>query len=288
MGLSFYLSEAFIAGDIIDPIDSFIGDGVTSTFVLVNKSVQRLASTITVDGNQYYQYNGGFTKDILANSFTLSVIPPFNSQIVAPGITQLVSDVFDQDPVPGVVDPLVSEKAFWFGDTTDIQNQYYTGLPSLPGIQISLTDLISSIGAQTSWCQFASADPTTGLAMTYEATGAILYTAPINAFGTLTASAANGASSVMCAEASSFLVGDYLYLNVGGGNQEIRKVSTLSASSIGFTTNFDFSHASGETIMTMGRKAWLKVTMPVNAANNTATNFYDLALRGLGRIVSRV
>lgn len=288
MGLQFYLSEAFIAGDIIDPIDSFIGDGVTSTFVLVNKSVQRLASTITVDGNQYYQYNGGFTKDILANSFTLVSTPAFNAQIVAPGITQLISDVFDQATVPGVVDPLVSEKAFWFGDTTDIQNQYYIGLPSLPGIQISLTDLISSIGAQTSWCQFASADPTTGLAMTYEATGAILYTAPINAFGTLTASAANGASSVMCAEASSFLVGDYLYLNVGGGNQEIRKVSTLSASSIGFTTNFDFSHASGETIMTMGRKAWLKVTMPVNAANNTATNFYDLALRGLGRIVSRV
>lgn len=288
MGLQFYLSEAFIAGDIIDPIDSFIGDGVTSTFALVNKSVQRLASTITVDGNQYYQYNGGFTKDILANSFTLVSTPAFNAQIVAPGITQLISDVFDQATVPGVVDPLVSEKAFWFGDTTDIQNQYYTGLPSLPGIQISLTDLISSIGAQTSWCQFASADPTTGLAMTYEATGAILYTAPINAFGTLTASAANGASSVMCAEASSFLVGDYLYLNVGGGNQEIRKVSTLSASSIGFTTNFDFSHASGETIMTMGRKAWLKVTMPVNAANNTATNFYDLALRGLGRIVSRV
>ena len=286
--MEFYLDESFTPGSIIDPVDSFTGDGITSTFILVNKSVQRLASTITVDGNQYYQYNGGFTKDISTNSFTLSIIPTLNSQIVAPGITQLVSDVFDQDPVPGIVNPLISEKAFWFGDTADIQNQYYKNLPNLAGIELSLVDLVSSVGAQTAWCQFASADPTTGLAMTYEATGASLYTAPISAFGTLTASAANGASSIMCAEASSFLVGDYLYLNVGSGNQEIRKVATLSASGIGFTTNFDFSHASGETVMTMGRKAWLKVTMPVNATANTATNFYDLALRGLGRIVSRV
>lgn len=288
MGLQFFLDESFTAGALIDPVDSFIGDGVTSTFTLVNKTAQRLGSTIQVDGNQYYQYNGGFTKDTLANTFTLVSTPAYNAQIVAPGISQLISDVFDQAVVPGVTDPLISEKAFWMGDTTDIQNQYYRGLPSLSGIQISLTDLISSIGAQTSWCQFASADPTTGLAMTYEATGATMYTAPISAFGTLTASSAVGASSVMCAEASSFLVGDYLYLNVGGGNQEIRKVSTLSASSIGFTTNFDFSHASGETVMTMGRKFWLKVTMPVDGASNTATNFYDLALRGLGRIVSRV
>lgn len=288
MSLQFFLSEAFIAGDLIDPVDWFTGDGVTSTFVLVNKSVQRLASTITVDGNQYYQFNGGFTKDILANSFTLSAIPPFNSQIVAPGITQLVSDVFDQEVVPGVTNPLISEKAFWMGDTTDIQNQYYKGLPSNPGIQISLTDLISSIGAQTSWCQFASADPTTGLAMTYEATGATIYTAPLSAFGALTASSVVGASSIMCSAASTFLVGDYVYLNVGDVNQEIRKVASLNASGMGFTTNFDFSHASGETVMTMGRKFWLKVTMPVDGASNTATNFYDLALRGVGRIVSRV
>ena len=115
MGLEFFIDESFTSGSIVDPSDSFTGDGVATTFVLQNKSVQRLSSTIQVEGVQYYQYSGGFTKDIGTNSFTLSSPPPLNSQISAPGITQITVPVFDQNIVPGVSNPSVKEVPIWIG-----------------------------------------------------------------------------------------------------------------------------------------------------------------------------
>lgn len=288
MAINFYLDESFTPGSALDPVDWYTGDGITSTFVLVNKSVQRLSSTVQANSIQYYEYNAGFSKSIPGNSFTLSSVPPLNSQIVAPGISQLVSAVFDQDVVEGVVDPRVSEVPFWMGDSSDIHIQYYTNLPQASGIQISLVDLISATGAQTSFCQFACADPTTGLAMTYGATGADLYTGPISAFGVTNASAAAGASSILCSTASSFYVGDYVYFNIGSVNQEIRKIASKTTSSMTFSTEFDFNHDAGETLYAMGRKFWLKTTIPTNYANNQPVNYYDLGLRRRGRIVSRV
>lgn len=290
MSIHFYIDESFTSGSELDPVDVFTGDGVTATFVLTKKPVQRLGSTITVDGNQYYQYNGGFTKDIGTNSFTLNAIPPLGSTIVAPGISEIAFDVFDTDDVPGVTDPRVKEAPLWIGDSTEINNQYYINLPQYSGIQITISDLVSSIGAQSSWVQLASADPTTGVALTYAATGEALYTPAIRAFGVVSASAAAGASSIICTSASSFAVGDYAILNIGSPSQEIRKIATISSASsiLGFTTTFDFSHYSSELVFAMGRKFWVKVTIPEDAAGGQATNFYDLSPTRKGRIVSRV
>lgn len=288
MAIYYYSDESFTGSSQLDPVDSYVGNGVTSTFVLINKSVQRMSSTAQANSVQYYQYNGGFTKDTGNNSFTLSSVPPLNSQIVAPGISQLVASVFDQNPVDGVTNPLVSEVPFWMGDSSTIHLQYYTNLPQASGIQISMVQLISGTGAELSFCQFACADPTTGLAMTYGATGGTLSTGPISAFGTLTASAAAGASSIFCGTASAFYVGDYVILNIGSVNQEIRKIASKTTSSMTFSTAFDFSHVSGETVYACGRKFWLKTTMPLNFANNLPVNYYNLGLRRRGRIVSRV
>ena len=291
MALLIFLDESFTSGAALDPVDTFTGDGVTSTFVLVNKSVQRLGSTITVDGNQYYQYNGGFTKDIGTNSFTLAAIPPLGSTIVAPGINQITFPVFDQETVPGVTDPRVKEQPLWIGDSTDINNQYYINMPQYSGIQISMNDLVSSVGAQISWCQIACASPTDGTALTYGATGEAMYTSAIRAFGVVAASAVAGASSILCTTASTFQAGDYAILNIGNASQEIRKIASVSSASggvINFTTGFDFSHYVNELIFTCGRKFWVKVTCPVDAAGDQAYNFYDVAPRRLGRIVSRV
>lgn len=291
MAIQFFIDESFTVGSALDPLDIFTGDGVTSTFVLVNKSVQRMADTVTVDGNQYYQYNGGFTKNVSGNSFTLAAIPPLGSTIVVPGINRLTFPIFDQNDVPGVTDPRVKEIPVWIGDGTTINNDYYINLPQFSGIELSIVDNVSSVGAQSAWCQIACADPTTGLPLTYAATGAAVYTAAIQAFGTASASAVAGASSIFCAAASSFAVGDYVVLNIGSATQEVRKISVVSSASggfLGFTTGFDFPHYTSELIFTCGRKFWVKVTIPENAANNQATNFYDLSPRRRGRIVSRV
>lgn len=290
MSLELYLDESFTSGSIVDPVDTFTGNGVSATFVLVNKSVQRLGSTIQVEGNQYYQYNGGFTKDIGTNSFTLSVVPTFGARVVAPGISQLVFPVFDQNVVSGVTNPRQFELPVWIGDGTEIQNQYYLNLPQNAGIEISLVDLVSSTGAQVNWGQFAAASTTTGAALSYGATGVPLYTAGLSAFGVLSASAAAGASSIFCTTASAFTVGDYVIFNIGNSSQEVRKISSIvnSTGFMIFTTLFDFNHLSNETVINCGRKFWCKITIPTNATNNTAVNFYDLAIRRRGRVVSRL
>lgn len=288
MTLEFFQDESLTTGSVVDPVDTFVGDGVTSTFVLVNKNVQRMGSTVQVGSTQYYQYNGGFTKDIGTNSFTLSVVPPVGAQIVAPGISQVVSYVFDQSVVPGVTNPRVSDVPIWIGDTTSIQNQYYLPLPSDSGIAVSLVDTISSVGAQVSWCQFAAASPSTGNALSYGPTGATFYTPGISAFSTVASAVVAGASSVLLASASAFSAGDYVYFNVGNSSQEIRKVSSISVNTLLLTTGLDFSHSIDETVITCGRKFWLRVTIPPGAAGNEAVNFYDLALRRQCRVVSRV
>jgi len=99
MSIVIFSDESFSAGSQLDPVDTFVGDGVTTTFVLVNKSVQRLGATIQAGGTLYNFYNttgATFTTNALLNSFTLSSAPPAGAQIVAPGITQLVSAAFDQ------------------------------------------------------------------------------------------------------------------------------------------------------------------------------------------------
>lgn len=289
MGLEFFIDESFTSGSIVDPSDSFTGDGVATTFVLQNKSVQRLSSTIQVEGVQYYQYSGGFTKDIGTNSFTLSSPPPLNSQISAPGITQITVPVFDQNIVPGVSNPRVKEVPIWIGDGSTINNNIYSNLPQYSGIQIAIVDVISSTGAQASWCQFAAA-AVNGTALTYGATGAPLYTPPISSFGVLSQNSSAGASSIFCTTASSFTAGDYVYLNIGQANQEVRKINSITSSTgrMDLATALDFSHITGETVITCGRKFWLKVTIPLNAANNQPVNFYDIAISRLGRVISRV
>ena len=178
MSIQFFSDESFSAGSQLDPVDTFVGDVTTKTFVLVNKSVQRLGATIQVGGTLYNFYNGDFTVSIAGNSFTLNTAPPANSLIVAPGITQLVSAAFDQSIVPGVTNPRVSQVPFYMGDIQNINSQYYIGYPTFAGIEISLNNLVSSIGAQTSWCQLACSDPVLGTALTYLPTATNLYTGP--------------------------------------------------------------------------------------------------------------
>lgn len=289
MALSFYIDESFTSGSTLDPVDTFTGNGSTTTFTLTQKSAQRLSSTIQAGSSQYYQYNGGFTKNTGTNTFTLSTPPGINTQIVAPGISQIVCPVFDQNVVTGVTNPRVYETPVWFGDGSTIQNFSYSNLPTLAGIEISLVDLVSSVGAQTSWCQLAPAN-VNGTVGTYGAAGAALLTSPLTAFGTTLASSVASSNAIFCATASTFIAGDYIVINIGTASQEYRKVTVINNTTgqMTLSTNLDFGHAAGEAVFTCGRKFYLKVTIPTNAASNTATNFYDLALRRRGRIISRV
>lgn len=287
--LYFFYNTPFSIGTQLDPQDTFVGTGVQTNFVLQNKSIGELGSTITANNVQYAQYSSGFTKDAGTNSFTLATAPPLGANIVAPGISALTAAAFDNE-VEGETNPRIAEVPFWYGDPYNINQFEYFGFPSDPGIEISLANLTSGYGAESSWCALACASPSGG-ALTYGATGASLWVAPLFAIGSLAASANAGASSILVGAASSgFISGDYICINPGGSNFEICHVSDMNASIWRLYLDSggpNFNHAPGELVFTALRKGWVRVEIPLNQTNNSAANYYNLGFRRKGRIIAR-
>lgn len=275
MPLDIYRDEPFNEGTLVDLVDIFTGDGSTVTFTVSNKTGTRIGSTIQFDNIQYYQYNGGFTKS--GNSFTLDSAPPENSQGVVPGITTITISAFDQDDIPGQTTPREAEVALYLVDPTEAALYEYENLPTNSGIALCFSDLITSTGADTTWVQLACSDPSTGLALSYLATGECLYTPNISSFGLLASSISSGASSFMCDSASDFIDGDYIVINSGNPTQEITKISSIDETTI-YTEELNFAHSAGETIYACGRKFWMKLTIPLDAFEGEAVNDYSLAL----------
>lgn len=279
MSLLVYKDTPFFSGNQVDEVDVYTGNGVTTTFVLSRKTVSRLAATVQFDATQYYSYNSGFVKTL--TGFTTNTAPPLNSQGIAPGLTNLLFDqLFDQDNIPGTTSPRVQEIPLYIADSSDIPLYKYTQIPSLPGIELSIVDFVSSAGALTSFIQLACAQSdATGAALTYQATGTALYTGVLTAFGGLLASSAASASSILVDLASSFTLGDYVYLNAGQPTQEIVKFIGYSPPYTMLLTGATYPHSKGETVYACGRKFWMKCTVPLNETGGQAANFIDLSLR---------
>lgn len=279
MALIVYRDAPFFSGTEVDQSDFFTGTGATTAFTLARKGVNRLAGTVQFDGTQYYFYNGGFTKT--GTGFVTNTAPALNTQGVAPGQSALLFDqLFDQDDVPGLDTPRVQEIPFYLVDNSEIPLFEYVNIPSLGGIELSFVDMISSVGAQTSWVQLACASPDeVGSALTYEATGTPLYTGTISAYGTLDASSAQSATSISVDLASGIGVGDYIMVNGGQPSQEIVKVIGYTAPTTLTTTGQTYDHYSGETVYVCGRKFWAKCTVPLDATDGLAANYFDLSLR---------
>lgn len=288
MALKYYRELPWNISTRLGPVDTYTGGGGVSTFTLVKKTANDLASTVQADSTLYYQYTGGLTKNTVNNTFTLSSAPPNGSQIVAPAIGALVANAFDQDTVSGVTNPRVAEVPFWIGDIDEIHLYKYTNLPQNTGIKVSIVDLVSGAGASISWCQLACSNAN-GVALTYAATGDPLYMRAIQTFGTISASTLAGTTVIPTTQASSFVAGDYIMINIGNSTQEHRQIFTVQASgSLTLATATDFVHQSGETLFQNGYKCFLKVTVPTNAANNTATSLWDIGLKREGKIISRL
>lgn len=283
MALGIYNDEPFNSGTLVDPVDLFNGDGVTTQFTVTQKSGNRIGSIVEFDEFQYSQYNYGYTRS--GDTVTLSSAPPADSQGVVPGINAIVFESFDQDDVPGNPDSRVKEVFFYLADPDDIHSFSYEPLTTNDGIKLMFTDLISSAGASSTWVQLACTDAA-GAAMTYLDPGEALYTPSLKAFGTVLASSAALASSVTCAVASSFIEGDYIKINPGAITQEIVKIVSIAGTTIN-TSGFDFDHAAGENIFTCGRKFAAKETTPLDATDGEAAILPDIGLLREGLKVAR-
>lgn len=278
MPLVIYYDAPFVLGTQVDQDDFYVGDGVTTDFVLSRKNVTRLGSAVQFDGVQYYAYNGGFTKD--SDGFITNSAPPFGSQGVAPGLTALVFDQLFDSTVPGVLSPNIQDIPFYLADPIEIPLYQYHALPGSKGMAISLVDMISSVTASTSWVQLACATAdAAGTALTYQATGTVLYTDDMGIAGIMLASSLSGASSMLVDTASAFHVGDYVLINGGQPTQEVAKIVGYSGPTTMRLSGTNFSHYKGETVYTCGRKFWMRCTVPFGAAGGQPQNYYNLSLQ---------
>lgn len=287
MTLRLYRDTPLNEGTEVDPVDLFTGSSSETDYTVTQKAGTRIGATVQFDGTQYYQYNGGFTRS--GETITLSSAPAPQSQGVVPGQSVILfEELYDQSDIPGVDDPFVKEKEFYIGDVEEIHLYKYEALTGSPGIELLFVDVVSSAGAETSWVQLASAsEDEEGIALTYGATGEAFYTAPLSAFGTLFASSAAGATSIMVDTASSFIIGDYILINSGNSSQEVLKIHGRDGQQLN-TSAMDFDHFIGETVYTCARKIWAKCTVPENAVNGVASNLIDVVLRHRCRRTSRL
>lgn len=287
MVLSFYSGTPFASNYQVTVVDTFTSNGTAGPYVLVNKTISQLAATITAGAVEYYAYNGGFTINSGANSFTLSSAPVAGIQIVAPGVNQVVIAAFDQDTVLGVTSPRTQSVPVWIIDPDTINNFKYEPLPTYPGLQISVVQLITGSNAQPSWIQFASADAS-GNALTFGATGAPLYLPAIDGFCTLTASSSSSQITLLISATAGFYSGCYASIDVGTVTQEVVHVISVGASSLNIDpTGTTYAHSASSLVFNAGYKFWIQGTIPLNANSNTPVNLYNLGLQRLGAIRAR-
>lgn len=285
--LSFYSGTPFTPNNQVDLVDLFTSSGATATYYLTNKTLPELGSTIQAGGIQYYEFNGGFTTNPASASFTLATIPPVNTQIVAPGVNQLIAAAFDQPVVVGISNPTVATIPVWLIDPSTINNYVYNPLPTYSGIQLSVVQMISGSSSQPNWYSFASADAS-GNSMSYGASGAPLYLPAISAVTRLVGTVTGSQSVLTTQAASSFMPGSYISINIGASSQEILHVIAVQGNDLVLDpTGVTYPHYNGELIFHCGWKFFMKLVIPDNANNNTPVNLYNLGLQRLGAIKAR-
>lgn len=289
MSLKLFYDTPFLSAFAVDLIDVFTGTGVDQTFPTTNKAYTRVGSTVEYDGTELNKYDGGFTVNN-NNTITTSTTPPLSAEGIIPGMNNVpVGVLYDNDNVPGLLTPRVIETPFWLADPDNIASNTYSGIPGSLGIALSVVNLIAGAVPQVSWCQLAcSQADTQGSAFTYLVSGEVLYTNGFSVFGLINASSVATSISLFVDSASDFPLGDYIKIADNTSTQEIVRVLGYTAP---YTLTLDltnYSHYPGETVYNCGRKFWLQTTVPANAVNNTASSFYNLAIRKNYTIESRL
>ena len=274
-----YYAEPFDASTEVDVNDTFLGNGATTTFTLSQKTNLKLGSTVQASNVLYYYYNGGFTKSGTYD-FTLSSPPGNGTGIVATGLSYLPFRAYDLAVVEGVTNPRVSELPFYIGNVDDIYLNKYIAAAGLSGISLSFVDHVSGdVVADTTWMKLASAtQDLAGTAMTY-VSGTML-TTEISAFCTLLCSVSGGATTLVAdtiGHANSFVDGDYIVINRGGLNQEVRKFLSNSGQTM-TVSQLTYSHVANETVYACARKFFAKMTVASNSVGNNAENFSNASL----------
>lgn len=279
--LSRYLGTPFNAGTKVSLIDKFIGDGVNSIFgPLVNKPGTEVGSSVQVDNVLFPRFNGAAIVD--GDDIVLSSIPLAGQEILIPGTNHIVFPASDQNDALG----RIYETSAFLADVETIQNFIYKAQPGNSGIKLQFVNKLALDGADASWFQLAPANPD-GSVGVYLGAGLPLYTPNIEAADNLASGVLSGASTFDVADGSQFTAGDYVMLDQGQVTQEIVKIASISMNTITIFSSLSFSHSMGAGVLTVGRKFWMKMTVPLNITGGTAMNFYGVTLDTVVRAALR-
>lgn len=280
--LFFYNDDTFNGSSQVDPPSFFSGNGSETEFDVI--SGLRAGTVLQYSAIQKFRYTGGFTVDTVANTVTINAAPALGAQGIVPGQIGFVLDAYDQAAVDGITNPLIKEKRAFLANITDPHLYEYLAKDGEIGLELSILDAISSAGCDISWLQLASSAPITGIALTYAATGVSLFLPELDGFGVLAASTAIGASSVSLSYAASggtWWPGEYVLINPGQSNAEVRRIATVTVNNsvLTFETAFDYTHAVDEPVYACGWDFWIKLTVPINVSLGQAQNFLDDFIR---------
>lgn len=226
---------------------------------------------------------------VSGNNVVFNVAPALGAKIVVPGIGYLLAGiVFDQNDVPGLVNPRILEVPFWLGNADEPDLYYWAVPPAQAGILIFPSDQVGGgVGAQPSWFQLAPA-LANGNAGTYGASGATINTTAISGADNIGLTISSGATSLTVTTSANFVAGDYIKVGSGTANVEIVKITAIPDATHLTVETTQNPHNINETIFTCGRKFWLKITIPLNATSGQAKSLYNIGIGKTYVITSRL
>ncbi len=272
--LKAYKFMPFDQSSEMDKTDYFVGDGVTRTFNLLNKSGLRVGDTVQVGTTLLERALGAFS--VSGDQVILSITPAPGDIVTVPGVNSFNFKAFDQSEVTGDDSPRTKQVSFYIVDIDDINWLYHHAAPGQDGIRISFTDHDESFGANSDWFQLAKAIGS-GEADTFNAVGAPLFLPDFSYQDALQSSISALATTIDVTDGSSFHVGDVLAIDWGISIMDVVTVEEISGNTLTISSNNE-SHDAGAVVYVIGMKCWGQGTIPDNAAGNQPIAYFEMSL----------
>lgn len=273
----------FTTATEVDQNDFFTGNGVNTTFDVINKPALSVGAVVQTTAAQYFRYNSGFSVNLGLSKVTLATAPANLSKGVIPGINKINIRAYDQAVVPGVTNPNIGTTIFYVADPFDIGVFEYLASVGFAGISVQPTDHDTGGGAAASWIQLAPMLPD-GTEGTYGAPGAALNLGDIKGMSTVSVNFSSLSTSITVADGTQFVAGNYIAINVVGLNYEIVRVTNVVGNVLTILP-CNSNHLAGEVIYQCGWGAYAKLTLPTSQTG--VRNWLDVSLDMIVDVVSR-
>lgn len=267
-----YWDTPFNPATELHALDVFTGDGVLDTFTLIFKNGLQVGQSVQVEGTLYPFFNGQAILDGL--DVILATPPATGDKAIVPGQGSLVFPVSDQNDTLGRVATI----PLYFADIATPHLYRYKTVPGEAGIRLQFVNKNSTAaGAQASWFQLAPALPD-GSMGTLLAGGAALYTPDMVGSDTLASTANISDGTITLNDASTFEEGDFVMIDQGLVSQETVKISTIAGNVLTVPYTIGVTHSAGASVLSVGRKFYARVTIPLNATLGNPQNWYNVGL----------